>query len=369
MIKEGAFGMFEAVCLTTLFIITKVFYVNPSILAKLVGTASWYMMLFSAVISLLFFQFVYILVKRFPGKDLVGIFEAVLGKGGAIFLGILFITYYIFYAGSELREFVEMIKAYTLPYTLPSVIIGSIILVAVLSAYYGIESLARISALLFIPILIGLAANLLLASPSYDLTLLRPWLGYGLDKSIYYGFFRSSSYGEVLILAFFINSVHGAKSFKKAGIISILISAVTLGISNFCYIITFGYAAAKENLSGMYELSRSIYFNRFFQRVESIFLFIWTISSVIAVSIAFYLALSIFCKTFKLNNHRPLMFPMASLVFMAAMLPNNLSEVVNINILLIRQYSLFLLYLVPLLVLIVSLVLNRKGDGLNAQKG
>jgi hypothetical protein len=129
-----------------------------------------------------------------------------------------------------------------------------------------------------------------------------------------------------------------------------------------CYLAHFGYAAGGENVSGMFELSRSIYFNRFFQRVESIFLFIWAIASVVSTAVSFYIGVLIYCKSFHIERHRPLLLPFALLVFITAILPESLQEVININISFLRQSSMFVIFLPITTVLIISLIFKKKGD-------
>jgi tellurite resistance protein TehA-like permease len=131
---------------------------------------------------------------------------------------------------------------------------------------------------------------------------------------------------------------------------------------------TFDYSQAGEYLSPMYQMARNIYYSRFFQRIESVFLFTWVIASVITVAAAFYIFISIYCKAFKINRHRPLLLPGAFLLFMLSILPQSLTEVLEINLVIIRQYSMFLIYAVPILALLVAVVLNKKGEKTEFEK-
>lgn len=261
-----------------------------------------------------------------------------------------------------------MIKAYNLPYTPPSLILFAFLLAVIVLSYIGIDGIARLSLLAFFSILVGFIAILIFAYPVYDVNYLFPLGGYGIGTTLYQGLLRSSAYDEVVILAIIINSVHGLKNFKKAGVISLVLSGAIISISVLCDIMAFAYTQGSENLSDLFQLSRIIYFNRFFQRIDSLFLFIWVIASIITVSTAFYISISVYCKAFRINNHRPLLLPCAFLTFMVTLLPENLSETVERNILYIMEYSIFVVYLIPILVLIVSLVLGRKGEKEKVEK-
>ncbi len=368
MIKEGKFGTFEAVCLIVTVLSTKTFYTSIGVLIKITSTAAWYSTLISCTSSIILFLFVYLLMKRFPGKNLIEVFEAVTGKVIGKILSLIFCAYFIYYCGSNLREFLEMIKAFNLPYTPPSLILFAFLLAVIVLSYMGIDGIARFSLLAFFPIMVGFIAILIFSYPIYNVNYLFPLGGYGVETTLYQGLLRSSAYDEVIILAIIINSVHGIKSFKKVGVISLALSGIIISISIFCDLMAFAYTQGSENLSDLFQLSRIIYFNRFFQRVDSLFLFIWVIASIITVSTAFYISISVYCKAFRINKHRPLLLPCAFLTFMVALLPENLSETVERNILFIRQYSVFVVYLIPILMLILSLLFNRKGEKEKVEK-
>ncbi len=362
MNKEGKFGTAEAIYLMTLVIASKTFYTSIRVMIKNTGTAAWYMTLVSCITSIIFFLLISSVMKRFPGKNLVEIFELVIGRFFGKILTLLFSVYYVYYAGSSLREFLEMIKAYNLPYTPPSLIIFAFMAVVVVLAYIGLEGIARLASVSFYPIFIGIAIILFLAFPYYNVRAIFPIGGYGITETIKSGFLRSSAYDEVIILAFIINSINGVKTFKKVGVYSIIISGVAFAFTCLCNIMAFDYTMASENVSDLFQLARIIYFSRFFQRIESIFLFIWIIASLITVGLAFYIAISIFCKAFKISNHRPLILQFAFLTYMVTLLPEGLIELAKTNIVIMREYSMIFIYGIPILVLFISVIFGKKGD-------
>ncbi|ACL76318.1 GerAB/ArcD/ProY family transporter [Ruminiclostridium cellulolyticum] len=362
MIKEGKFGTAEAIYLITLVIASKTFYTSIRVMIKTTGTAAWYMTLVSCITSILLFLIISLVMKRFPGKNLAEIFELVTGRFFGKILTLLFSMYFIYYSGSSLREFLEMIKAYNLPYTPPSLIITAFMIVVVVLAYIGLEGIARLAAVSFYPIFTGIVIIIFLAYPYYNVRAIFPIGGYGIAETIRSGFFRSSAYDEIIILAFIINSINGVKTFKKVGIYSIVISGITFSITTLCNIMAFDYTMGSENVSNLFQLARVIFFSRFFQRIESVFLFIWIIASLITVGLAFYIAISCFCKAFRIENHRPLILQFSFLTFMVTLLPEGLIEVSKTNIVFLREYSMTFIYGVPILVLLISVIFGKKGD-------
>lgn len=360
--SEGSIGTFEAVCMVTIVIITKIFYSSVSVVVANTGTAAWYSTIIACLTGMFFFFLIYLLMKRFPGYNIAEIFETVVGKVLGKILTLIFSMYFIFYIGSVAREFIEMIKVYNLPYTPPSLIMAVFLIVTAILVYYGFEVLARVSVLCFFPFLLGLFLILVLSYKNYDIHMVAPYLGYGITNTLKFAFMRSSTYNEFFILAVVINSLHGVKAYKKAGIVSLVISGICFTSSFLCYLLVFGYNMGKENVSGLFELTRSIAINRFIERLEPIFLFVWVFLSVISVSIVLYIAISLYCKAFKISRHRPLILPFIFLTFMVALIPRNVVELIKINITIIRTYSLFLIYFVPILVLIIALIRGKKGE-------
>ncbi|MCC9294091.1 endospore germination permease [Clostridium sp. MT-14] len=366
--NEGNIGLFQAVSLVVLAIINKIFYSSAAAIVQRVGTAAWYSTLGSCIISLVFFCIIYMLMKRFPGMNLIQIFDEVVGKFLGKILGMILCAYCVFYAGSNLREFVDMIKIYNLPQTPPSFIMGCILLVSMLITYFGFKGLGQLCGICLVPVILGLVLVFSMAYPIYNFNHLKPYLGYGIIKTLKSEFLRSSSYSEFIILFVVTDSLRDLKEIKKAGIISIIFSGIVFMFCFMFYLASFNYAFGEENISGIFELSKTIYFNRFIQRVETIFLMTWVIPSMITTAIAFYICISIYCKIYNIKDHKPLLLPFAFLVFVVAIIPKNIMELISINLALIREYSMFINYFIPTAVLIIAILLKRKGGNSNVQK-
>lgn len=368
MNKQGHFGLFETTALTTIVIVSKIFYTSLAVVVKLNGTAAWQVTIISCIVGIVFFLIAYILMKRFPGMDIVEIYEAVMGKVIGKMLAFLFSCYLIYYTATSSREFFEMIKAYVLPNINDNILYISFIGVVVLIVYKGLENLARLSYILFLPILAGLFLILIMAYPYYNLGYLKPYMGYGLKNTLTTGFLRSSAYEEVFNLVIIVKSIRSMDNFLKSGLISLVLSGVIFTISILAYIMMFTYSVGGANLSGIFEMSRAIYFSRYLQRVEIIFLFPWVVTSLLTAASAYYSSLYLYCTAFKVNNYRPLIFPFSFLIYMLAMIPKNIIELIQVNLIFVRQYSMVFIYGTPLLVLLVAVITDKRGEKPNAKK-
>lgn len=361
MIREGHFGSSEAFSLITIVLITKIFYASPLAIINQLGTAAWYGTLVSCTTALSVFTLVYFLMKRFPGQDLYQIFEIVTGKVVGKTLILIFAFYLLYKTGVNIAEFLAILKVYGLPFTPPSFLIAAFLLVVIAMAYVGLEGIARVANLFFPMVMGGLVLILLLSIPNYDFNFLKPYLGYGLRETIITGMIRASAYDEIIFLAIIINSIHGLKKFKKVGLSSLILTGLVFSTCLACILAAFQFTVGSEHLSGMFQLSRVIYLTRFLQRVEAIFLIIWVVTSVVMVSFIFYITLSSYCRAFNISNHRPLILPFAFLTFLVAMFPDNIAEVLEIHVKVLREFSSLILFSIPVMVLVIALIRGKKG--------
>lgn len=364
MIKEGKIGVLEAIWLVTLAISAKVFFSSPSTLAGLVGNTGWYMTLISALIALVGFMFIYLLLKRFPGKDLMEIFDISLGRFlGFAFSGILAL-YLLFKAMTRIAEFNEVIKVYVFPLS-PNWLIIGIYAVCVFSlCILGLESIARFAKLLIYFLLAGVIVLLILNIQNYHTNYLYPIFGYGLEKTLTNGIMRSSVYGEVILLAIFARSMQGTNHIKKEGIIGIVLSAALISLSLLAYTLTFPYYTAKDITAPMYEMATLIDYGRFLQRVEPIFLFVWITSTLISTTIVVYSFIWIYCRIFTIQDKNPICIAAAVLLCASALMHKNIETILN-QVQWIRDYGSLFIFVLPLLSLVVALI-RKKGAKIHA---
>ncbi|MGI6086186.1 MAG: GerAB/ArcD/ProY family transporter [Acetivibrionales bacterium] len=366
MIKEGRFGYYEAISLITITIATKFFFTSPAMLVELVGTTGWYMTIISALTAAFAFMFLYLLLKRFPNKNIMEISDLVLGKWGGFLLSFIFGVFLIWTAGMSVREFTEVLKVYVLPESPPSFITASFVIVIVVLAYMGLETIARFAKFIIYVLGAGYVLVILLSSQNYMPRNLFPLLGYGLDKTIINGLLRCSFYGEIVLIGVIASSLQGHKEIKKIGFLSLLISGALTSFSLLIFTLVFPYTVGQELTSPMYEMATLIDYGGFLQRMEPIFLFLWNFGTFIEVSLVFYTVIMIFCHIFRIDDKRPVILPMATVMYCLSFIPREISEVLSGAVQSIRSWGWTMYYLPSIFILIVALIRKKKGDSQNA---
>lgn len=363
MTKEGKFGFQEALWLLVITTSTKLFFSSPTMAVKLVGTAEWYMTLVSAAVAAVGFTFIYLLLKRYPGNNIMEIYDNVLGSFFGFVFSFLLAAVLLVEAAIGIREFVEVQKVYVFPKTPISFIIGVFIAVVVILSFLGLEAVARYTELIAFVLIAAFIIIIVLSSQHYQFHRLFPIFGYGLDKTIYHGAMRSSAFGEVIIVAIIVKSLHGVKEIKKAGFICLLVSEILVLVAYLAFLLTFSYFFGRELTAPMYVMSSLVNYGVFFQRTESIFLFIWNLTSLISVSVLFYMVLIVYCHMFGIKDKKPLIIPFAIILFSLSMIPRGIMDVISIYRQYLMEYGWALFYLPPFIVLIVAIIRKKEGTG------
>lgn len=360
MIEKGKFGPAEAICLLTITIVSKIFATNISTVMQLVGTAGWYMTLISAGVSVLCFSFVYLLLKRFPEKNLMEIFDEVLGKFFGRSFSFIIAALLMLISALNLREFTDMLKIYVMQLS-PSIYIMSIFLLGILIfSFLGLESLARFSRLVSYGLIFGLVSMLLVPFQNFRVHRLFPILGYGLLNTLYEGIMRSSAYIEVIIVGVFASSFQGIKYVKKIGYISILISGAIISSSLLACALVFPYFTGREIVAPMYSMVSIVNLGRFLQRLDPFFIFIWNISSLVSITVKFYASLMVYCHIFNINDKKPIIIPFGVILLTLAVIPRDIISLIKVYMPLVMEWEWAVFYLLPFIVLIIAIIRKKK---------
>lgn len=300
----------------------------------------------------------------YDGKNIIEIFQEVLGRIAGGVLGFLFYLYFLMYIAINVREVIKIIKVYNFPLTPLAVFLFVFLIAAVLVTYNGLYGVSKLSEFFLAFILLGVIAIFLLGIKQYDLNNLKPYGGYGFQNILSYSLLRTSLFEDIFLLFLLVREVGGTKSVKRNGTISLLLSGAFIFASMLCYLLVFNYETGGRKISGIIEIVKNAYFNQFFQRMESIFFLIMVIASAIAICIWFYLSTHLYATLFQIKDKRQILLPTFVIVFAVAMLPQSATEVITAFIIIIRQYSSILIFGVPILVWLIALLKRKRGGQL-----
>lgn len=357
------FGLAEAIVLFAVSSLARVFTSAPSDLISFTGQAAWMAPIVGLFICLIQVYFLWMILKPYKDKNLIEITENVMGRYLGTAFNLIFVLTFLGVNMLYLRIFSEGLILSTLPQT-PIIIVGGVfIFCAVWAAYLGIESLARSVKIIYPLIFGGILILMLSLIPSFELTNLFPILGKGGKEILIGGALSGSVVVEGLVAAIIINSFSSRKIFPIAISRAMILGFLVLVLLEFVLLLVMHWASALELVLPFYSLSRLIYLGRIFQRVESIFLFIWLFIILIKVALLLYVTIVSLATTLKLKDYKPLILPIALITFMLSFIPADFSSTIYYSSEYLRKYFWIVGLGLPLIVLLTHFLKGRRKTG------
>lgn len=360
--KKVLTGPWEVSAFIIIYMGAKAYLGYPRLVTDWGLTAGWLVVLFSGLLSIVFWIFIVKVLVRFPGKPLTEITELTFGSFFGLGINIIVFFYLLFSTGIVLRLFSEASTLTVLTETPVNIIALLYLLAAWLAAYYGIEAIFR-CAIFSLPLLsIGIALVLLLLYPYFDLKMLLPLAGSGVGPVLMSSVWGTSAFGEVVLLAYLVRFFSfQPQKLKNVGVFSISYIMLFFLAIVIVYEMVLPYPTSSETLVPFYQLSRSIFLGHYLQRVEAFFVLFWAFTAFLHIAAGLLSGAIILQDTFKLPFYRPLLPALSLLSFTIAFTPDNLIEAVKLEGEIRMVYGWLITFVLPLLIGLVALIL-RKGD-------
>ena len=355
----------ESVGLVLIIIINHVILnFSKSIIAN-TGSASALNILFIGIIVLLFVQLLLFLFKHFSGQDILYVSQYLGGKILKVITGFLFITYFIVFTSILLRSFSENLKIIYLD-KLPIIVIVIFFIFAItFGNKLGFKVISKVN-LLILPVILFCIIFVLLANfKNYDFNGLFPILGSGIKSTFITGLSNMFAFSSLSILYFLPPMVEDSNSFKKIARISTILSIVLFFFSILSFLALFPFIRNSEEIMALYLATRYIEFGRFFQRLDAIFLLIWTVAVISYLCIAVALSINIFKKISNIVDANGVLYCFAGIIFLISLIPTNLAQLNFIEINIFKYVVFILLFAYSPLVLIFANIKKRLRGGKN----
>ncbi len=360
MKKKTYFGKWEAVCVIVNLLCTKIFLNYPRLTAEVGANAGWIFTLYTALLAFIGFLILQKLYKPFEGMDLLDLGEHIAGGFGRIIIGMVIIFFLGYLTVVYLRTFSENMKLVAFTMTPLSFVEFFFLICMIVGAYFGIEAITRLHALAIPFIIIGYVTLNIGVANFVDLTNLTPIFGSGLDKILMEGFPKVSVFSEILVLFLMTPFQKSHKTMKATGFWSLGLASLFFLIVSFAYSTVFPYPTTLEKAIPIFHIARLINLGRFFERVESIYMVIWAVASMLFLTINFYLILATFQKIFNLKYYKPLIIPFAILIMNLSFFPPNLIKSVSLEVDQFRNWSWLIGFAMPALLLILARLKKKR---------
>ncbi|TCK93289.1 spore germination protein [Natranaerovirga hydrolytica] len=331
----------------------------PRMAAEAAGRDGWIAVILGTILALLYVLIIMHLAYKFPQKTLIEYSQTLLGKVLTFIIGFIFIAKLILSAAFGLRLFSELIKEVLLDNTPIEVIIMSMLLVVVYVARKGYECRARVAEILIWIIFIPIILVLIFALPQVNFSNILPVFVNEPKDILMGGYIISLTYSAVDLLLLAIPYTDRPRETRKpvikavllVGIFNIILCIITFGL--------FGELGTRRQIWPVMTIMQVVEIpGSLLERQDGLMIAFW-ILSIFAVINAYVFFISIITqKLFKLKEQNFLVLPFLPVIFLLALIPNNVVEIYEYTKNLMSYMGVFLLVIIP--VILIGLAKKRK---------
>lgn len=354
----------ELTAMLIIFVSTNAFLTYPRYISSTGYEAAWMEPVFSGAMTLILFLLVeWILRTYFHNLDIVEVCKELFGRVGAAIIALIFAAYFLCSTAAVVREFTENVVSTVLPST-PILLVGATFMMAVgYIAYAGLEGICR-TAFIFLPILlIGLIGVCLATMNWWHPSMLLPIWGAGLDSILVGSFHYSSIFANVLLLTIIYPHVYDVSKMRRIGFVSIAVSTLLLVGLMLTYHMVFPSVETGRASFALYKLARLIHLGPFFQRLESVFIFLWVTSATVRMAVSLWGASYLIGKAFGWPTYRP-GIPALSLVALSmGMWSENWIQVINLDERYLMRWGWVIVFAMPVAILLIGMFVTQLRRG------
>ncbi|MBA1335732.1 MAG: Nutrient germinant receptor inner membrane subunit B (GerKB/GerAB/GerBB) [Firmicutes bacterium] len=314
MLDKGKISSRQLTLLVFTFISSTATLFLPAFLADDAKQDAWISLLPAGVVGVLTALVVTALARKFPGKTLTEYVTILLGPVLGKCIGILYLWFYLHMTSIVVREVVFTVISSLLPRTPLEAVTIIIIIVCAYTVRQGIEVIARTNVLSVTFSYVSIALILVLSASNLDIGNVTPVLSRGIGPVLRASVTPSGWFGEVVGVAFLIPFVNSQDQARRAALIGVVWSALTLMFLVLVTLMALGPGMAALFLFPTLRVVRLINVAEFFQRTEAIFLIPWIISNYIKICVFYYIITKITSDLFKPRDSLSLTLPLGIIV-------------------------------------------------------
>lgn len=168
------------------------------------------------------------------------------------------------------------------------------------------------------------------------------------------------AFSGIAYIYFILPMLKKESSFKAISFISIGISSLYLLLSVTCLLFSFSDVLSVNEISPVYLLIRGTDWGKFIERPDAIFFLGWILCLMSYLSITIMFISKIFKKIGNLTAKSPLVYAIAGLIFIVALIPSGIVQIQFIENVIFKYFTIFLLYIVCFFILIFANIKYKK---------
>ena len=307
--SKSKIGTVEAIMIILTIIVAHTILSLPKNILTSMKSASILNLIYVSIIVVALGYLVYRLLRNFPGLDIVDISELVGGKIFKNIIGAIFMVYFVISASMLLRNFSESLKVIYYPMTDIFFIVAFFIIPVCYANRLDFNATSKTNLIVVPIVLVAIVVLFATNMKQFSLQKMFPIFGEGAVNTFVLGLSNISAFGGIVYLYFLPPLLKEPEKMKKITLISIGITALYLILSVATLLFIFSFFITTDEITPLYNATRYIELGDFFQRLESVFLIIFSVS--------------VFKKITNIDNSKPLIDIFGLLILGLSLVPEN----------------------------------------------
>jgi len=358
--QKPVVGVSEAVTLLFIYIAIKI-VLSQAIFPFHKGmNATWVIPLLLMLIGLSGVLLLVFLLNKFPDRDLVQVGEELVGPYINAGLALFYLTVFVVSGGATLRNISERMVIGFLPDTPIGLVSLSFMLATVVVSYLGMETVARTARFLASLLVVTGLALIALSIPLWNFSALYPLWGGGPLQLMLGALETSGDFVQILLLGIIYPFLPAGQG-KKVGVWAVVLAGTAMFLYVLVPTLIFTYPTVSEITVPSFEMTRIINLGRFGQRLEVLFLPIWSLGNMIFLSATLCAGAMVLARLCRLSDFRPFVLSMTVFVMVVAYIPQNVVQVAYWYYEYVSRYSFAMLTGILLFLLLVAFFKARGG--------
>lgn len=293
-------------------------------------SASLLNILYIGIIAIIFTCMICYFLNKFPTFDLLDISNYLGGKVLKWIIGILYIAYFIFFAGILLHMFASALQIIYFPQTKIFYIILLFIIGAFIACNLKYNALYRVAVIIF-PLIVVSTLFLFFSDMQYfEFEKMYPIFGDGLFTTFVSGITNIFAFQCLTYIYFLPPKLREPNKLKNVVVTAICLSCILLLICVAIILFMFNGFIETDELMPLYSAVKYIEFGSFFRNMDSLFVLIWIISFVSYMTINLKISSNIFKKLTNIKNNYVLTTISAIALLLCSIWPKNYPTSVNL---------------------------------------
>ncbi|WP_163539658.1 endospore germination permease [Gracilibacillus sp. YIM 98692] len=296
---------------------------TPSLLAQKGQNGFWLIPILSFALILPGFLLMIYLLKKYENKNLIELFESILGQWFGKLIGFILFLFAFFAMTLDSRNYVEQIKLLYFPETPSDLIFIIFFGIVFFGAKKGIEVIGFTSWISFFVLNFFTFLIIVLIWGDIVVERIYPIFGSGLDHLLNQGYQKAAMFSEIFFFLIAYQAAKQTEMFRKGIVIAFTYGFFLIILFYFIYVSVFDYNSIQKLAFPFHDITQYVNFGSFFTNIETIFMIFWLIAAYLKFMILLYAAGWIFGTIFNIQNFDPVLLPLAFLVVTIGLMPFN----------------------------------------------